>query len=174
MTTATPATPTANRAAWPAGVHRPRMYGRVVFVTGGTRGIGAAISRSFAEQGAIIAAGYGRNAEHANKLMAEFRDHGVKASLHQGNVGSAEDCRRTVTEVLEQHGRLDVLVNNAGITIDKTALKMTDEDWYKVLAVNLSGAFFMSQAVMPHMLERGTGRIINISSIIGSTRTHGS
>ena len=74
-----------------------------------------------------------------------------------------------MTEVIDQHGRLDVLVNNAGITSDKTVLKMTDEDWYKVLAVNLSGAFFMSQAVLPHMLERGTGRIINISSIIGST-----
>jgi acetoacetyl-CoA reductase/3-oxoacyl-[acyl-carrier protein] reductase len=62
-----------------------------------------------------------------------------------------------------------VLVNNAGITIDKTVLKMTDEDWYKVIAVNLSGAFFMSQAALPHMIERGTGRIINISSIIGET-----
>ena len=62
-----------------------------------------------------------------------------------------------------------MLVNNAGITIDKTVLKMTDEDWYKVIAVNLSGAFFMSQAALPHMLERGSGRIINISSIIGET-----
>jgi acetoacetyl-CoA reductase/3-oxoacyl-[acyl-carrier protein] reductase len=143
------------------------MTGRVVFVTGGTRGIGAAITRSFAEQGAIVAAGYGRNAEHANELVAQLREHGVEASIHQGNVGSAEDCRRTVSEVIDQHGRLDVLVNNAGITIDKTVLKMTDEDWYKVIAVNLSGAFFMSQAVLPHMIERGTGRIINISSIIG-------
>src|SRR5919109_1316531 len=155
--------------AFPAGVRRPRMTGRVVFVTGGTRGIGAAISRSFAEQGAIVAAGYGRDAEHANQLLQQLTEHGVSASIHQGNVGSAEDCRRTVTEVCEQHGRLDVLVNNAGITIDKTVLKLSDEDWYKVLAVNLSGAFFMSQAVLPHMLERGTGRIINISSIIGST-----
>ena len=97
----------------------------------------------------------------------------MTGSIHQGNVGFAEDCRRTVNEVLEQHGRLDVLVNNAGITIDKTALKLTDEDWYKVLAVNLSGAFFMSQAVLPHMLERGTGRIINISSIVGSTGNMG-
>jgi NAD(P)-dependent dehydrogenase (short-subunit alcohol dehydrogenase family) len=153
---------------WPAGVRRPRMQGRVVLVTGGTRGIGAAISRSFAEQGAIVAAGYGRDAEHAGALLEELREHGTDASVHQGNVGSAEDCRRTITEVLESHGRLDVLVNNAGITIDKTALKMTDEDWYKVIAVNLSGAFFMSQAALPHMLERGSGRIINISSIIGS------
>jgi NAD(P)-dependent dehydrogenase (short-subunit alcohol dehydrogenase family) len=155
--------------AFPAGVRRARMTGRVVFVTGGTRGIGAAISRSFAEQGAVVAAGYGRDKENADALMRQFEENGITGSIHRGNVGSAEDCRRTIDEVLEQHGRLDVLVNNAGITIDKTALKLTDEDWYKVLAVNLSGAFFMSQAVMPHMLERGTGRIINISSIIGST-----
>jgi NAD(P)-dependent dehydrogenase (short-subunit alcohol dehydrogenase family) len=153
--------------AFPGDHRRPRMAGRVVLVTGGTRGIGAAISRSFAEQGAIVAAGYGRDADHANSLLSQLRDHGVQASVHQGNVGSAEDCRRTIAEVIDQHGRLDILVNNAGITIDKTVLKMTDEDWYKVLAVNLSGAFFMSQAVLPHMIERGTGRIINISSIVG-------
>lgn len=149
--------------------HRPRMSGRVVFVTGGTRGIGAAISRSFAEQGAVIAAGYGSDTEHARDFQSSLAAEGVESSLHQGNVGSADDCRRTVRDVIEQHGRLDVLVNNAGITIDKTILKMTDEDWYKVLAVNLSGAFFMSQAALPHMIERGSGRIINISSIIGET-----
>jgi NAD(P)-dependent dehydrogenase (short-subunit alcohol dehydrogenase family) len=148
---------------------RARMQGRVVFVTGGTRGIGAAIVRSFAEQGAGVAAGYSRDREQAEGVLHRLEDHGVAASIHQGNVGSAEDCRRTIGEVIDRHGRLDVLVNNAGITIDKTVLKLSDEDWYKVLAVNLSGAFFMSQAVLPHMLERGTGRIINISSIIGST-----
>jgi len=151
------------------GYRRARMTGRVVFVTGGTRGIGAAISRSFAEQGAVLAAGYGRDTEHAERLLRQFEEHGVTASIHRGNVGSAEDCRRTVNEVIERHGRLDVLVNNAGITSDKSVTKMTDEDWYKVLAVNLSGAFFMSQAALPHMLERGSGRIINISSIIGET-----
>ena len=154
---------------FPAGHRRARMKGRVVFVTGGTRGIGAAISRSFAEQGAIIAAGYGRDQENAEALLKQLEDNDVTASIHQGNVGSADDCRRTVNEVIERHGRLDVLVNNAGITSDKSVTKMTDEDWYKVIAVNLSGAFFMSQAALPHMLERGTGRIINISSIIGET-----
>jgi len=149
------------------GVRRPRMHGRVVFVTGGTRGIGAAISRSFGAQGAVVAAGYGRDAEHATEFLSQLEEGKVKASVHQGNIGSADDCRRTVAEVVDRHGRLDVLVNNAGITIDKTVLKMTDEDWYKVIAVNLSGAFFMSQAVLPHMIERGSGRIVNISSIIG-------
>ncbi len=152
-----------------SSIHRPRLHGHVAFVTGGTRGIGAAICRSFAEQGATVAAGYGSNQEAAEKFACELEDAGGKGSVHQGNIGSAEDCRRTVSEVIERHGRLDILVNNAGITIDKTVLKMTDEDWYKVLAVNLSGAFFMSQAVLPHMIERGWGRIVNISSIIGET-----
>jgi NAD(P)-dependent dehydrogenase (short-subunit alcohol dehydrogenase family) len=148
-------------------VRRPRLGGRVAFVTGGTRGIGAAISRSLAAQGAVVAAGYSRDEARAQAFAAEIAAEGQKASVHQGNVGSGEDCRRTVDEVIEKHGRLDILVNNAGITIDKTVLKMTDEDWYKVIAVNLSGAFFMSQAVLPHMIERGSGRIVNISSIIG-------
>ena len=166
MSTETSTTDSAFDLARP---QRPRMHGRVVFVTGGTRGIGGAISRSFGDQGAVVAAGYGRDTEHANKFLAELQDDDVQASVHQGNIGSADDCRRTVAEVIEQHGRLDVLVNNAGITIDKTVLKMSDEDWYRVIAVNLSGAFFMSQAVLPHMIERGSGRIINISSIIGET-----
>jgi NAD(P)-dependent dehydrogenase (short-subunit alcohol dehydrogenase family) len=148
-------------------VPRSRLGGRVAFVTGGTRGIGGAICRSLAEQGAGVAAGYSRDRETAEAFMGALNGDGLTGSIHQGNIGSAEDCRRTVTEVIEQHGRLDILVNNAGITIDKTVLKMSDEDWYKVIAVNLSGAFFMSQAVLPHMIERGSGRIVNISSIIG-------
>jgi NAD(P)-dependent dehydrogenase (short-subunit alcohol dehydrogenase family) len=143
------------------------LDGRVAFVTGGTRGIGAAIGRRLAAAGATVAAGYSRNRESAEAYAAELTKHGATTSLHQGNVGSAEDCRRSIQEVLDQHGRLDILVNNAGITIDRTVLKMTDDDWHKVLAVNLSGAFFMSQAILPHMLDRGCGRIINISSVIG-------
>jgi NAD(P)-dependent dehydrogenase (short-subunit alcohol dehydrogenase family) len=148
-------------------VRRPRLGGRVAFVTGGTRGIGAAICHSLAEQGADVAAGYSRDLETAEAFVGKLTREHLKGSIHQGNIGSAEDCRRTVDEVIKQHGRLDILVNNAGITIDKSVLKMSDEDWYKVIAVNLSGAFFMSQAVLPHMIERGSGRIVNISSIIG-------
>jgi acetoacetyl-CoA reductase/3-oxoacyl-[acyl-carrier protein] reductase len=73
----------------------------------------------------------------------------------------------TVTEVVNRYGRLDILVNNAGITMDKTVHKMSDEDWLRVISVNLSGAFFLSQAALEHMMERGTGRIINISSATG-------
>lgn len=146
---------------------RAHLRGRVAFVTGGTRGIGGAIAHSLAEQGADVAAGYSRDRKTAEAFVGRLDDEGLKGSVHQGNIGSAADCRRTVAAVIAQHGQVDILVNNAGITIDKTVLKMTDEDWYKVLAVNLSGAFFMSQAALPHMLERGSGRIVNISSIIG-------
>ena len=145
-----------------------KLRGRVAFVTGGTRGIGAAICQSLGNQHATVAAGYGSNIQRAKAFADDFENLlGVRPSLYHGNVGSAEDCRRTIGEVIEQHGRLDILVNNAGITLDKTVAKMTDEDWYTVIAVNLSGAFFMSQAALAHMVERGTGRIINVSSVVG-------
>ena len=144
-----------------------KLKGRVALVTGGTRGIGAAIGRSLAAQQASVAAGYSRNEEKARAFQHELEEHGVETSIHQGNVASADDCQRTVREVIERHGRLDILVNNAGITADQSILKMDQDDWYKVLAVNLSGAFFMAQAALQHMLERGTGRIVNISSIVG-------
>jgi NAD(P)-dependent dehydrogenase (short-subunit alcohol dehydrogenase family) len=155
-------------APWRGGGEKLR--GRVAFVTGGTRGIGAAICKSLGNQHATVAAGYGHNIERAKAFADDYEKLlGVRPSVYHGNVASAEDCRRTVGEVIEQHGRLDILVNNAGITVDKTVAKMTDEDWYTVLAVNLSGAFFMSQAALAHMVERGSGRIINVSSVIGET-----
>ena len=146
-----------------------KLRGRVAFVTGGTRGIGAAISKSLVGQGATVAAGYGRNTEQAQKFLAELSaaSDGAEVSVHQGDVGSAEDCRRTIQEVIDRHGRLDILINNAGITIDKTVAKMTEEDWNKVIAVNLSGAFFLAQTALNHMLERGSGRIVMVSSVIG-------
>jgi acetoacetyl-CoA reductase/3-oxoacyl-[acyl-carrier protein] reductase len=155
---------TREAAAAPAG---EKLKGRVAMVTGGTRGIGAAISRSLANQGSTVAAGYSRDREKAERFLHELEELGGQGSIHQGNVASNEDCERTVRDVVDQHGRLDILVNNAGITIDRSLLKMTDEDWFKVLAVNLSGAFFMSKAAVKHMLDRGSGRIVNISSIVG-------
>jgi len=151
-----------------AGRVGDKLKGRVAFVTGGTRGIGAAICRSLASQGATVAAGYAGNDAAAQKFRDAFAaTYRTQVSMHKGNVADPQDCRRTIAEVISAHGRLDVLVNNAGITIDKTVLKMDDDDWFKVLNVNLSGAFFLSQAALRHMAERGSGRIVNVSSVIG-------
>jgi acetoacetyl-CoA reductase/3-oxoacyl-[acyl-carrier protein] reductase len=149
-----------------------KLGGRVALVTGGTRGIGAAICRSLASQGASIAAGYSGNTGRAQQFLEDFASDYPgegRATVHQGNVSRPEDCRRVVEEVLDQHGRLDILVNNAGITIDKMAMKMSVEDWNTVLAVNLSGSFYMAQPALEHMVERGTGRIVFVSSVIGET-----
>lgn len=158
--------------ARPTGLIGHKLAGRVALVTGGTRGIGAAICRSLASQDATVGAGYSRDADAAGRFVDDFRStfgEQTRVSIHQGNVSKPDDCERVISEAIEQHGRIDILVNNAGITIDKTVLKMAVEDWNKVLAVNLSGAFFMSKAVLPHMIERGSGRIVNVSSVIGET-----
>ena len=141
------------------------MAGQVALVTGGVRGIGRAISERLYGRGVKVAAGYSGNKEAAEKFCADHPG----SSVHQGNIGSNADCERVVQEVLDQHGRLDILVNNAGITIDKTVRRMTPEDWDRVVHVNLSGAFYLSRAILQHMLDRGSGRIINISSVIGSS-----
>lgn len=141
------------------------MKGQVALVTGGSRGIGRAICERLSGRGVHIAAGYSRNSDAAEELQNKFPD--ATITIHQGNIGAADDCRRVVEEVQEQHGRLDLLVNNAGITVDKTVRKMNPEDWDRVIKVNLNGAFYLSSTALPIMLEQGSGRIVNISSVIG-------
>ncbi|MFY9631373.1 MAG: 3-oxoacyl-[acyl-carrier-protein] reductase [Candidatus Cybelea sp.] len=143
--------------------------GRVALVTGGARGIGAAITEMLATSGAAVAAGYSRDREGAEKFRNQMREKGAKVSVHQGRVDSADDVNRVIKEVMDEHGRIDYLVNNAGITVDKTVRKMSVDDWRQVLDVNLSGAFQMTKGVLEHMIERGSGRIVNISSVIGET-----
>jgi acetoacetyl-CoA reductase len=135
----------------------------VALVTGGVRGIGRAICERLHARGVTVAAAYSRPSEAVEKFTADHPG----SSAHQGNIRTVEDCERVIREVLKAHGRLDILVNNAGITLDKTVRKMTVEDWDRVIQVNLSGAFYLSRAILQHMLDRGSGRIITISSIIG-------
>ena len=149
-------------------VNRDRdLTGRVALVTGGTRGIGAAICHKLAADGAAVAAGFSSNRERADELRQAIELDGGTLSLHQGNVGDAEECQRVVGEVIEKHGRLDILVNNAGVTVDKPIWKMSVDDWHKVLRVDLSGSFYMAKPAIEHMIERGSGRIIFISSVTG-------
>jgi NAD(P)-dependent dehydrogenase (short-subunit alcohol dehydrogenase family) len=137
----------------------------VALVTGGVRGIGRAIGEQLMAVGVRVAAGYSRNGPAADAFLAEFGDRG--ASIHQGTIEDYADCERVVAEVIERHGRLDILVNNAGITMDRTVRKMAPEEWDHVLRVNLNGTFYMCRAALSHMIDRGYGRIINISSVIG-------
>jgi NAD(P)-dependent dehydrogenase (short-subunit alcohol dehydrogenase family) len=141
----------------------------VALVTGGTRGIGAAVTAALSRNSIHVAAGYHRDRHAAEELRDKLTSDGCSVSIHQGNVSKPEDCRRVVGEVLDGYGRVDYLVNNAGVTVDKTVRKMTIEDWQAVVGVNLSGTFYMTKAVLDHMLERGTGRIVNIGSVIGET-----
>ena len=142
------------------------MNGQVALVTGGTRGIGLAICERLINRGVTVAAGYASKHDHAREFADKYADRGV--SIHHGNVGHNEDVLRVFGEVLERHGHLDILVNNAGITIDKMVRKMDPQEWDHVIHVNLSGAFYLSKAILQHMLDRGYGRIVNISSVIGS------
>jgi len=138
--------------------------GHVALVTGGTRGIGAAITTMLAKNGARVAAGYSKGKDAAEALQRKLEAEGAQIS-----VDHPEDCERVVAEVMKKFGRIDFLVNNAGITVDKTVRKMSFDDWRNVLDVNLFGAFCMIKSVLEHMIERGSGRIVNISSVIGET-----
>src|SRR5208282_6858649 len=142
------------------------MKGQVALVTGGIRGIGLAICERLINRGVTVAAGYSADQEAARQFADKYAGSG--ATIHQGNISSNQDCVRVIGEVIDAHGQLDVLVNNAGITVDKTVRKMAPEEWDHVIHVNLSGAFYLSKAILQHMLDRGYGRIINISSVIGS------
>jgi len=143
------------------------LTGRVALVTGGTRGIGAAICHALAADGAVLAAGFSSNRERAEEFRQQVEAEGATLSLHQGNIGDAEDCQRVIEDVIKEHGRLDILVNNAGITVDKPVWKLSPDDWDKVIKVDLSGAFYMSKPAVQHMIGRGSGRIVNISSVSG-------
>src|SRR4029453_3916480 len=147
----------------PGRPHLAGMGGQVALVPGGARGIRLAISNRLAERGAKVAVGYSHGADTAKAFAAAHEG----ATIHQGNIGVAADCERVISEVLDQHGRMDILGNNDRITIDRTVRKMSVEDWDRVIHVNLSGAFYLARAVLQHMLDRGYGRIINISSVIG-------
>jgi len=128
-----------------------------VFVTGSTRGIGLAVAHKFASLGANVVLN-GRS-EISEDLLAQFADYGVTVVGISGDISNGEDAQRMVAEAIEKLGSVDVLVNNAGITNDKLMLKMTEEDFERVLKINLTGAFNMSKARQ--------GAIINMSSVVG-------
>jgi 3-oxoacyl-[acyl-carrier protein] reductase len=145
-----------------------QFAGRVAIVTGGTRGIGRAIALELARRGADVAFNYAKSAEAAETLKAELESLGVRALSVQCDVASTEAAAEMVKQVKDAFGRIDFLVNNAGITRDNLILRMKEDDWDEVLNTNLKGAWNFAKAVLRTMLRQDTGgSIINISSISG-------
>jgi acetoacetyl-CoA reductase len=142
--------------------------GRIAIVTGGTRGIGAAISQKLQAMGMTVVANYAGNDEKAQAFEAATGIHAVK-----WDVGDHAACLAGCAQVEAEIGPIDVLVNNAGITRDATLLKMTYDMWDEVMRINLGGCFNMAKAVFPGMRERGWGRIVNIGSINGQGGQYG-
>ena len=136
-----------------------------VFITGSSRGIGLAIAHKFASLGANVV--LNSRGEISEELLAEFKPYGVKVLAISGDVSDFADAKRMVDQAIEELGSVDVLVNNAGITQDILMLKMTEEDFEKVLKVNLTGAFNMTQSVLKPMIKAREGAIINMSSVVG-------
>ena len=139
------------------------LKGKVVLVTGGTRGIGRAIAERFKSLGAEVYI-TGTSEERTKAVAEEIGVNGVKM-----NVMDREEVKRVVSEILEKEGGIDVLINNAGITRDSLFLRMKDEDWDAVIDTNLNGVYNVTRAVVPSMVKKRSGNIINISSVVGFT-----
>jgi 3-oxoacyl-[acyl-carrier protein] reductase len=145
----------------------PPLEGKVAVVTGGSRGIGLAIAALLAERGAAVVVS-ARDADRLGGAVKELEGTGAAVAAVPGDVSKREDADRVVETARERFGRLDILVNNAGITRDGLLLRMKDEDWDRVLEVNLRGAFVMTRAAAKAMVRQKSGRIINISSAAGA------
>lgn len=143
------------------------LENQTALVTGGSRGIGRAIALAMAEEGANVAILFAGNRAAADQTVAEIAEKGVKAAAYQCDVASLEETENTVKAVLEEFGQVDILVNNAGIVRDGLLLRMKEEDFDAVLNTNLKGAYHMIRHLYSHMMRRKSGRIINISSVVG-------
>jgi 3-oxoacyl-[acyl-carrier protein] reductase len=143
------------------------LAGRVAIVTGGTRGIGAAIAASLADGGAAVVVS-GRDAARLERAVQSLEASGASVLGVAADAAKREDCERLVDAARERFGRVDVVVNNAGITRDGLLVRMKDEDWDRVVDVNLRGAFLMTRAAAKAMMRQKSGRIVNVASTAGA------
>jgi 3-oxoacyl-[acyl-carrier protein] reductase len=150
-----------------------QLKGRTALVTGASRGIGRAIALSLAQEGADVAVNYVSSEGAAKEVVERILAMGRKAMLAQADVADYPDTYRMAQEVLKQFGHLDILINNAGINSDKTFVKMDHASWRKVLAINLDGVFNCTKVFIDQMLQRGWGRVVNITSVIGQIGNFG-
>ena len=144
------------------------LEGKVAIVTGGGRGIGAAVGTLLADDGATVVVS-GRDGDRLQRMVKDLEAQGRTALGVVADVASRDDCDRLVSTARQQFGRVDILVNNAGVTHDELIVRMKDEDWDRVIEVNLRGAFLMTRAVSKVLVrQKSGGRIINITSAAGA------
>ena len=144
-----------------------RFENKIVLVTGAGRGIGASIAKRFASEGAEVIVNYSGNDEAAQKTVDEITATGGQAQKYKCSVNDSESVKVMIDEIIKEFGRIDILVNNAGITKDGLMLRMTDEDFDRVIDVNLKGTFNGTKYVSKYMLKQKSGKNINISSVVG-------
>lgn len=140
---------------------------RTALVTGAGRGIGRAIAIALAENGMNVVVNYNGSADKAEETAEIIRGMGVKAVAYKCNVADFEECKKMIDDVIAEFGRIDVLVNNAGITRDNLLMKMSEDDFDSVIGINLKGAFNTTKHVSKYLLKQKAGKIINISSVSG-------
>jgi 3-oxoacyl-[acyl-carrier protein] reductase len=144
-----------------------RLAGKVAIVTGASRGIGRAVAERFAAEGAAVVVNYTQGTANAAEVVGAIEAAGGTAVAIQADVSRSADVRRLAAETLERFGRIDVLVNNAGVMIAKGVLETSEDDWDRTIDVNLKGAYLCSKEVAPAMIRQGSGSIINMSSNSG-------
>jgi acetoacetyl-CoA reductase len=148
--------------------------GAVVVVTGGARGIGRAIAEELGREGARVVVNYAKSKEAAEDLVAQLQQNGSPGAVAvQADVSDAAQAAKLIEETLQRFGRIDVLVNNAGINVDRSLKNLTPEDWDKVIKNDLSSYFYTTKAALPHFTQQKSGKIINISSVIGQMGNFG-
>ena len=149
------------------------LQGKVALVTGAARGIGRAIAIELANRGASVAINFRSSLSEAETLREQLRETGISANIYQGDLSSNTEARRVVKDVIDFYKQVDILVNNAAITRDKSLRKLTDAEWVEVINNNLNSAFYTVSAALPGMIERKYGRIINVSSLTAQTGNFG-
>ncbi len=140
---------------------------KVAIVTGASRGLGRAIATELAIHGASVAINYYTSKEPAEELAAELKKKGCEVTVIQAGVAHPDECTRLIEETVAAFGGLDILVNNAGVNRDRTIRRMSVEEWREVMSTDLDSVFYCTYAALPHMIERGGGRIVNMASIVG-------
>ncbi|MCT4606378.1 MAG: 3-oxoacyl-[acyl-carrier-protein] reductase [Marinisporobacter sp.] len=149
------------------------LTGKTAIVTGGSRGIGKAIALKLADLGANIVVNYTSNAEKAEEVVKMIKDMGKDAIALKADVSNSEEVQNFIKEVEEKFETIDILVNNAGITKDTLLMKMKEEDWDRVIAINLKGTYNCTKAVTRKMMKQRSGKIVNVASVVGVTGNAG-